>query len=142
MVSLTHPASRPRHLRALHSRRPGWLESDVVEMPREDGLRVLGALPRPGAIFSVGTSWWWPVPTGSQTGMRWPAPSRYLTDVRLAVAAPPEWAGEGLWAPRLIHWPHHGIPYSQPLILFVSMCRLAGVDPVETTSPAGDLTAN
>ncbi|MDT0268710.1 hypothetical protein RM844_20700 [Streptomyces sp. DSM 44915] len=141
MAPLTHPAPRPDHLRSVPRRRPRWLESDVIETPGEHGRQLLAGLPRPGAIFAVGPSWWFPVPSGSETGMPWPAPARYLNDVRLAVAAPPEWAGEGLWAPQLIHWPNHGVPYSHPLFLFVGVCQLAGVDPVATTT-AGDLTAS
>ncbi|UED88084.1 hypothetical protein [Streptomyces profundus] len=132
-------ARRPRHLHLVKSG-PGWLDGDVVEVPEEHGRRVLAGLPRPGAIFGIGPSWWWSVPPGSQTGLHWPEPVRYLTDVRLPVTATPEWAGEGLWTPQLVHWPGHGAPYTHPLLLFIALCRLAGVDPVSTG--AADLTAN
>ncbi|MGY1582375.1 hypothetical protein [Streptomyces sp. MN13] len=93
------------------------LGCDAVAVPARFGPQVLTRLPRVGCVYADDTHWWWLVPSDSDYALEWPAPARYATG---AVA---------LDAPRLIHRPDGEVPYTPPIPLYLTLCRLTDTTP-------------
>ncbi|WP_147255646.1 hypothetical protein [Streptomyces sp. PT12] len=113
---------------------PDGRSGDAVGVSEEHGRSIMTSLPRAGAVFATGFQWWWVVPSESQVGLMWPSTARYWTG---ACRPGPQRRGRlPRLAPRLIHWPDDdATPYTHPLLLYIAVCRLAGVPPV-LSSPA------
>ena len=93
------------------------LGCDAVAMPARFGPEVLPRLPRVGCVYADDAHWWWLVPSDSDYALEWPAPARYATG-----AVVPD-------APRLIHRPDGELPYTPPIPLYLTLCRLTGTTP-------------
>ncbi|WP_432136046.1 MULTISPECIES: hypothetical protein [unclassified Streptomyces] len=98
------------------------LGCDAVGVPAELGPPVLPRLPRVGCVYADETHWWWLVPSDSDYALDWPAPARYVTDGILAES--PSTA-----LPGLIHRPDGTVPYTPPIPLYLTLCRLTGTAP-------------
>lgn len=124
---------------------PPELACDAVEVSAEYGRQIMDVLPRAGAVFGTGRRWWWLVPPESHVGLDWPADAHYWVDGTIDLPereVPPAGNAAGAagaaWGtaapaelPRLIHCPGDADePYTHPLLLYVAVCRLAGVPPV------------
>ncbi|MGP3950786.1 hypothetical protein [Streptomyces sp. 7N604] len=122
---------------------PTALGCDAVGVDRHHGPWIMDALPRVGCVFADSERWWWVVPSKSQYGVTWPPMARY--SVGAYVAAPLREEREGRVGgagragragavprpavPRLIHWPDDTVPYTHPILLYIAVCRAAGVPP-------------
>ncbi|MER6345652.1 hypothetical protein ACWC10_23845 [Streptomyces sp. NPDC001595] len=93
------------------------LGCDAVAVPARFGPLVLPRLPRVGCVYADDTHWWWLVPSDSDHDLEWPAPTRYA---RGAIVSD---------APRLIHRPDGELPYTPPIPLYLTLCRLTGTAP-------------
>ncbi|MDT0309533.1 hypothetical protein RM780_21605 [Streptomyces sp. DSM 44917] len=123
---------------------PSGTAGDAVGIPEDHGRRILGCLPRSGAVFACSALWWWVVPPDSQIGLDWPATARYWPNAvrpgahtqrapHQTPAAPRHHGGRGAAGDgpaQLVHWPEDAAPFTHPLLLYVAVCRLAGVPPV------------
>ncbi|ARQ67770.1 hypothetical protein [Streptomyces marincola] len=128
-------AARPAHL-YLPVTTPDGLASDAVGVSEEHGRRIMASLPRAGAVFATGHRWWWVVPSESQIGLNWPDTARYWAGACLPAPAGREHAPtRARSAPQLIHWPEDAGPYTHPILLYIAVCRLAGVSPVTSVTP-------
>ncbi|MFF6997006.1 hypothetical protein ACFY93_18905 [Streptomyces sp. NPDC008313] len=96
------------------------LGCDAVAVPADLGPLLMPRLPRVGCVYDDGTHWWWIVPSDSDYALEWPAPSHYAAGA-LVPDAPR--------TPRLIHHPGGTIPYTPPIPLYLTLCRLTGVTP-------------
>jgi hypothetical protein len=101
---------------------PTALGCDAVGLPAHHGQRVIDALPRVGCVLADALRWWWIVPSGSDTDVDWPPLARYSVGTSV-----PEPFCEG---PRTVHWPDDAVPYTHPILLYIAVCRVAGVQPV------------
>lgn len=93
---------------------------DAVAVPARFGPLVMPRLPRVGCVYADDAHWWWIVPGDSDYALEWPAPARYATG-----AAVPGVSG----TPNLIHRPEGTIPYTPPIPLYLTLCRLTGTTP-------------
>jgi hypothetical protein len=126
---LPAPRARPPRLH-LPVPLPDGTASDAVGVSEEHGRHIMTSLPRVGAVFAVGRHWWWVVPAESQVGLTWPATARYWAGACRPGPAVRESPGcTTRSAPRLVHWPDDATPYTHPLLLYIAVCRLAGVSP-------------
>ncbi|MFF7329335.1 hypothetical protein [Streptomyces sp. NPDC008150] len=96
------------------------LGCDAVSAPARLGPLVLPRLPRVGCVFADETTWWWMVPSDSDYALDWPAPVRYATGA--VVEDSPA-------VPGLIHKPDGTVPYTPPIPLYLTLCRLTGTSP-------------
>jgi hypothetical protein len=96
------------------------LGCDAVSAPARLGPLVLPRLPRVGCVFADETNWWWMVPSDSDYALDWPAPVHYATGA--VVADSPA-------VPGLIHKPDGTVPYTPPIPLYLTLCRLTGTAP-------------
>ncbi|WP_049572616.1 hypothetical protein [Streptomyces sp. SBT349] len=133
----TKPPAHPPRL-YLPGTAPGGGLGDAVGVSEAHGRRIMTSLPRAGAVFAAGRRWWWVVPCESQIGLTWPSTARYWAGAcRPGPARKDRTACLSRSAPRLIHWPDDdAAPYTHPLLLYIAVCRLAGVTPA-LSSPAG-----
>ena len=95
----------------------GW---DAVAMPARYGPPLMARLPQAGCVYADETHWWWIVPSDSDYALEWPLPARYVTGATIPGAPT---------APELIHQPDGSIPYTPPIPLFLTLCRLTGTTP-------------
>ncbi|EFG65451.1 hypothetical protein [Streptomyces sp. SPB074] len=103
---------------------------DAVGVPEALARRVMGRLPRMGCVFADGGRWWWIVPSGSDVALEWPAPAHYA-----AGALVPDARKE----PRLVHQPSGKAPYTPPIPLYVTLCRLTDtLPPWSRSAPTED----
>ncbi|MEU9239885.1 hypothetical protein [Streptomyces sp. NPDC048385] len=93
------------------------LGRDAVAVPARLGRLVVSRLPRVGCVFADGTRWWWIVPSDSDDALTWPAPALYGPGAPLPGTA------------RLIHRPDGTLPYTPPIPLYVTLCRVTGTTP-------------
>ncbi|HZF92148.1 hypothetical protein [Streptomyces sp.] len=93
------------------------LGCDAVGMPARFGPQVVPRLPRVGCVYAGDAHWWWLVPSDSDYALEWPAPARYVIG-----AVVPD-------APRLIRRPDGELPYTPPIPLYLTLCRLTGTTP-------------
>ncbi|MDT0389642.1 hypothetical protein [Streptomyces dubilierae] len=96
------------------------LGCDAVAMPARYGPLIMPRLPRVGCVYGNATHWWWLVPSDSDHALEWPAPARYATGA--VVPDLPE-------LPELIHRPDGTLPYTPPIPLYLTLCRLTGTAP-------------
>ncbi|MDT0346390.1 hypothetical protein [Streptomyces litchfieldiae] len=130
---VTAPVFRPGRLH-LPVTTPDALGGDAVGVSEEHGRSIMNSLPRAGAVFAVSGHWWWIVPSESQVGLNWPTTARYWPGACLPgpLAASAAVGRTGRSVARLVHWPEDAAPYTHPLLLFIAVCRLAGVSPVSS----------
>ncbi|GHH75196.1 hypothetical protein GCM10018793_17940 [Streptomyces sulfonofaciens] len=98
---------------------------DAVGIPAEHGRRIVRCLPAVGCVFAWSGHWWWIVPAGSDIDVSWPRFTRYAVDGCLDAPNP----GPAPEAPRLVHRPRGGSPYTPPIPLYFLTCHIAGVVP-------------
>lgn len=107
------------------------LGCDAVGMPEEYGRRARARLRQFGCVYVHGSRWWWIVPSGSAVSLDWPAPLRYAPGARVPAGKHP---------PRLTHRPEGTTPYTPPIPLYLTLCRITGTVPLwmrtERTAPA------
>ncbi|RII18448.1 hypothetical protein DSC45_11065 [Streptomyces sp. YIM 130001] len=96
------------------------LGCDAVGMPEAFGRQVMARLPKIGCVYADGPVWWLIVPSGSEFCMDWPTPVRYATGAVVP---------GGQSGPRLIHRPGGTAPYTPPIPLYLTLCRLTGTVP-------------
>ncbi|MFJ6983588.1 MULTISPECIES: hypothetical protein [unclassified Streptomyces] len=109
----------PRQL-ALPEGMTAPLGCDAVAVPARFGPLVMPRLPRVGCVFADETQWWWLVPSDSDYALEWPAPARYATGA-IVLDAPR--------VPGLIHRPDGTVPYTPPIPLYLTLCRLTDTPP-------------
>ncbi|MFJ6729111.1 hypothetical protein ACIQPQ_29855 [Streptomyces sp. NPDC091281] len=109
----------PRRL-ALPEGMTAPLGCDAVAVPARFGPLVMPRLPRVGCVFADETQWWWLVPSDSDYALEWPAPARYATGA--IVLDTPR-------VPGLIHRPDGTVPYTPPIPLYLTLCRLTDTPP-------------
>ncbi|MER7170439.1 hypothetical protein [Streptomyces mesophilus] len=97
------------------------LGCDAVGMPAEIGRQVMSRMNRVGCVYAAGDRWWWIVPSHSQQSLDWPEPVRYAA--RALVPASPGGA-------QLIHLPQRDAPYTPPIPLYLTLCRITRTVPV------------
>ncbi|MGW7051411.1 hypothetical protein [Streptomyces sp. NPDC054887] len=100
------------------------LGCDAVGLPARHGFRTMAHLSRPGCVFADADWWWWLVPAGSDLGLIWPHPARYVAGARVPRTRP-----------RLVHLPEGSAPYTPPIPLYLNVCRVAGTAPAWSTVP-------
>jgi len=93
---------------------------DAVAVPARLGPLVMPRLPRVGCVYADAAHWWWLVPSDSDYALEWPAPARYATGAVLHDT--PD-------LPGLIHRPDGTLPYTPPIPLYLTLCRLTGTAP-------------
>ena len=103
------------------------LGHDTVATPAAYGPAILARLPRVGCVFGDGSTWWWIVPSDSDVALQWPAPARYVTGAVVRDARRP---------PHLIHHPESSVPYTPPIPLYLTLCRLTGATPAWSSAQA------
>jgi len=99
---------------------------DAVAAPARLGPLVLPRLPRVGCVYADDAHWWWLVPSDSDYALEWPAPAHYATG---AVLPGPSDASGAPGLPGLIHRPDGTLPYTPPIPLYLTLCRLTGTTP-------------
>ncbi|MEU5636109.1 hypothetical protein ACIA8I_00585 [Streptomyces rishiriensis] len=112
-------AEPPRRL-ALPEGMTAPLGCDAVSVPARLGRLLMPRLPRMGCVYADRTHWWWLVPSDSDYALEWPAPAQYATGAILPGASR---------APELIHRPDGTLPYTPPIPLYLTLCRLTGATP-------------
>ncbi|KES04149.1 hypothetical protein BU52_26380 [Streptomyces toyocaensis] len=95
---------------------------DAVAVPARFGPLVLPRLPRVGCVYADRAHWWWLVPSDSDYALEWPAPAHYAAGAVLPDAGPAE-------LPGLIHRPDGTLPYTPPIPLYLTLCRLTDTAP-------------
>ncbi|MEU0672500.1 hypothetical protein ABZ330_06355 [Streptomyces sp. NPDC006172] len=113
------PARTPRRL-AVPEGMTAPLGCDAVAAPAHLGPLVMPRLPLVGCVFADETHWWWLVPADSDHALEWPAPAHYATGALLGDAPKP---------PALVHRPDGILPYTPPIPLYLTLCRLTGTAP-------------
>jgi hypothetical protein len=93
------------------------LGCDAVAVPARFGPLVLPRLPRVGCVYADDAHWWWIVPSDSDYALEWPAAVRYVAGAVV------------LDTPRLIHRPDGTVPYTPPIPLYLTLCRVMGATP-------------
>ncbi|MCQ9134607.1 MULTISPECIES: hypothetical protein [Streptomyces] len=96
------------------------LGCDAVSVPARLGRLLMPRLQRTGCVYADRTHWWWLVPSDSDYALDWPAPAQYVTGAILPDASR---------APELIHRPDGTLPYTPPIPLYLTLCRLTGATP-------------
>ncbi|GAA4334392.1 hypothetical protein GCM10023086_66240 [Streptomyces venetus] len=96
------------------------LGCDAVAVPARLGPLVMPRLPRVGCVYADGTTWWWLVPSDSDHALEWPPPAQYATG-----AVVPDLPR----LPDLIHRPDGTLPYTPPIPLYLTLCRVTGTAP-------------
>ncbi|MDX3532037.1 hypothetical protein P1P75_37995 [Streptomyces sp. ID05-39B] len=96
------------------------LGCDAVAVPARLGPLVMPRLPRVGCVYADEAHWWWLVPSDSDYALDWPAPARYATGALVPDAAR---------IPGLIHRPDGTLPYTPPIPLYLTLCRLTDTPP-------------
>ncbi|MFD7131475.1 hypothetical protein [Streptomyces sp. NPDC059894] len=96
------------------------LGCDAVAVPAGLGPQVMPRLPRVGCVYADDTHWWWLVPSDSDYALEWPAPAHYATGALVP---------DSPHAPELIHRPDGTLPYTPPIPLYLTLCRLTGTAP-------------
>ncbi|WP_415925695.1 hypothetical protein [Streptomyces scabiei] len=96
------------------------LGCDAVSVPARLGRLLMPRLARMGCVYADRTHWWWLVPSDSDYALEWPAPAQYATGAILPGASR---------APELIHRPDGTLPYTPPIPLYLTLCRLTGATP-------------
>ncbi|MFC8979015.1 hypothetical protein ACFU3J_17840 [Streptomyces sp. NPDC057411] len=103
---------------------PATLGCDAVGVPARYGFRILSRLPAKGCVYADGDWWWWLVPAGSDLDLTWPLPACYAPGALVPDRAP-----------RLIHHPDGGSPYTPPIPLYLLVCQLTGTAPAWGAPP-------
>ncbi|MBT2417610.1 hypothetical protein J7F01_14700 [Streptomyces sp. ISL-22] len=93
------------------------LGCDAVGVPARFGPLLLSRLPRVGCVYADEAYWWWIVPSESDYALEWPASVRYTPGAVV------------LDAPRLIHRSDGTVPYTPPIPLYLTLCRVMGTTP-------------
>ncbi len=93
---------------------------DAVEVPAELGRELMAGLPQVGCVYADDAHWWWLVPSDSDYALRWPAPARYSAGAFLPGTPA---------VPGLVHRPAGTIPYTPPIPLYLTLCRVTGTTP-------------
>ncbi|MFJ4696153.1 hypothetical protein [Streptomyces sp. NPDC088766] len=96
------------------------LGCDAVAVPARLGPLVMPRLPRVGCVYADEAHWWWLVPSDSDYALEWPAPARYATGAVVP---------DSRQAPGLIHRPDGTLPYTPPIPLYLTLCRLTDTPP-------------
>lgn len=96
------------------------LGCDAVLVPARLGRLLVPRLPRMGCVYADRAHWWWLVPADSDYALEWPAPAQYVTGAILPGASR---------APELFHRPDGTLPYTPPIPLYLTLCRLTGATP-------------
>ncbi|MDF3301973.1 hypothetical protein [Streptomyces tropicalis] len=96
------------------------LGCDAVAVPARLGPLVLPRLPRSGCVYADAAHWWWVVPSDSDYALHWPAPVRYAPGTLHPDVSRP---------PVLIHRPDGTVPYTPPIPLYLTVCRVTGTAP-------------
>ncbi|MFC4499216.1 MULTISPECIES: hypothetical protein [Streptomyces] len=117
--SLGDPPAPPRRL-AVPDGMTAPLGCDAVAVPAGIGPLLLPRLPRVGCVYADDTHWWWLVPSDSDYALDWPAPARY---------APGALLPDSVHTPGLLHKPEGTLPYTPPIPLYLTLCRLTGTTP-------------
>lgn len=93
------------------------LGCDAVAVPDRLGPLVVPRLPRVGCVYTDGSHWWWIVPSDSDYALHWPSPARYAAGALVDGTT------------RLIHRPEGTVPYTPPIPLYLTLCRVTGTAP-------------
>ncbi|MFE9625975.1 hypothetical protein [Streptomyces sp. NPDC006527] len=112
-------ATAPRRL-AVPEGMTAPLGCDAVALPAALGELVMPRLPRVGCVYADEAHWWWLVPSDSDYALEWPAPAHYATGALVP---------DSPHAPDLIHRPDGTLPYTPPIPLYLTVCRLTGTAP-------------
>ncbi|GGR51124.1 hypothetical protein GCM10010251_80240 [Streptomyces aurantiogriseus] len=96
------------------------LGCDAVAVPARLGYLVMTRLPRVGCVYADEAHWWWLVPSDSDHALEWPAPAHYATGAII-----PDTPQD----PALIHRPDGTVPYTPPIPLYLTLCRLTDTPP-------------
>ncbi|SDK89099.1 hypothetical protein [Streptomyces indicus] len=97
------------------------LGCDAVGMPAELGRQAMTRMSRVGCVYATGDRWWWIVPSHSEQSLDWPEPVQYAP----RALVPPSASGA-----RLIHHPGRDAPYTPPIPLYLTLCRITRTVPV------------
>lgn len=93
------------------------LGCDAVAVPDRLGPLIVPRLPRVGCVYADGSHWWWIVPSDSDYALSWPSPAHYAPGAEVSAPA------------RLIHRPEGTVPYTPPIPLYLTLCRVTGTAP-------------
>ncbi|MFF8190376.1 hypothetical protein ACF05L_05685 [Streptomyces bobili] len=96
------------------------LGCDAVAVPARLGPLIMPRLPRVGCVYADEAHWWWLVPSDSDYALDWPAPAQYATGAIVPDSAR---------IPGLIHRPDGTFPYTPPIPLYLTLCRLTDTPP-------------
>ncbi|MEU2285071.1 hypothetical protein ABZ614_24545 [Streptomyces sp. NPDC013178] len=96
------------------------LGCDAVAVPARLGYLVMTRLQRVGCVYADEANWWWLVPSDSDQALEWPAPAHYA--IGAIVPDSPQ-------DPALIHRPDGTLPYTPPIPLYLTLCRLTDTPP-------------
>ncbi|MFE9672695.1 hypothetical protein ACFYO5_01005 [Streptomyces sp. NPDC006259] len=116
----TEGAPRAAHRLTVPEGMTAPLGCDAVAVPARLGSLALPRLPRVGCVYADEAHWWWLVPSDSDYALDWPAPARYATGAIVPDA--PQ-------VPGLIHRPDGTLPYTPPIPLYLTLCRLTDTQP-------------
>ncbi|MFF4563296.1 hypothetical protein [Streptomyces sp. NPDC001435] len=93
------------------------LGCDAVAIPSRFGPLIVPRLPRVGCVYADEAHWWWIVPSDSDYALPWPAPAHYAPGAPIPEAA------------RLLNRPDGTVPYTPPIPLYLTLCRVTGTTP-------------
>ncbi|MDH6519815.1 hypothetical protein M2163_003200 [Streptomyces sp. SAI-135] len=96
------------------------LGCDAVGVPALLSEQLVSRLPRVGCVYADGTHWWWLVPADSDYALEWPAPAQYATGAVVPDAPV---------VPSLVRRGEGTLPYTPPIPLYLTLCRLTGTTP-------------
>lgn len=93
------------------------LGCDAVAVPARLGPLIVPRLPRVGCVYADEAHWWWIVPSDSDYALPWPSPAHYAPGAPIPEAA------------RLLNRPDGTVPYTPPIPLYLTLCRVTGTTP-------------
>ncbi|MEU6066471.1 MULTISPECIES: hypothetical protein [Streptomyces] len=93
------------------------LGCDAVAIPARFGPLIVPRLPRVGCVYADEAHWWWIVPSDSDYALPWPFPAHYAPGAPIPEAA------------RLLNRPDGTVPYTPPIPLYLTLCRVTGTTP-------------
>ncbi|UXY26912.1 hypothetical protein [Streptomyces sp. HUAS TT20] len=93
------------------------LGCDAVAIPARFGPLIVPRLPRVGCVYADEAHWWWIVPSDSDYALPWPSPAHYAPGAPIPEAA------------RLLNRPDGTVPYTPPIPLYLTLCRVTGTTP-------------